>query len=714
MAVDPYAQCPCGSGKKLKFCCSDLAGDIEKIYTMIDGDQPRAALRHTEQSLARHPQRESLLDIKATLELTLEQLDDAAATIAQMIEVAPKNPSAFAQQAVLTAARQGGRAAVVPLQQAFSLVEGAMPRRVLQAVGLVGQALLMEGNIVAARAHLWLYQGIAGHADTQALQLLMRLNQMPGLPLPLRDHLYLQEVPEGHPGEEDHQRAQWYASVGGWLHAAQAFDALCGLYPDQPSFVYNRGLVYGWLGDVERFVAGMHDYAQARSQAASDDSSELPDDAIEAESIAQLLDPRVKDAPIDVVRIVYPVADEDALLQRLGDDPRVSPYNLDESEHSATDGPPPRHSYLLLNKPLPESGAELTRDQVPSVVGFLSHYGRQTNRAERLELVVDKNDAFDSHTALLQEVAGDALGPVESEDRVGESNDAEQALSWRWHFPPDTPPALRRELLAEQRRDAILQLWPETPRAALGGKSPRAAASDPAQRIPLAAAVALLEQGTNNHKYADTFVELRQQLSLPIPGPIEPAEVDIEQLPLSRVPRLRLEQITDDDLVRIYRQAALAGAAAAGSHLAREVIRRPSVHDRIPLREAYDHLIAQEEDTPRALELVDEARRASEAVGESSAEWDILELELHVVEGASDKANQMLQHLRAEHFDEPGVAEQLYELLFALGATPDNVPMGSGEGPPVMAESAAGDQTSKIWTPDGASGDAKQKLWTPS
>ena len=36
--------CPCGSGKKLKFCCSDLVGDIEKIHRMIEGDQPRAAV----------------------------------------------------------------------------------------------------------------------------------------------------------------------------------------------------------------------------------------------------------------------------------------------------------------------------------------------------------------------------------------------------------------------------------------------------------------------------------------------------------------------------------------------------------------------------------------------------------------------------------------------------------------------------------------------
>src|SRR3990172_4643106 len=81
MAVDPYAPCPCGSGKKFKFCCSDLVGEIEKIHRMIEGDQPRAALRHAEQTLVKHPRRASLLDLKATLELTLGEIDAARVTI---------------------------------------------------------------------------------------------------------------------------------------------------------------------------------------------------------------------------------------------------------------------------------------------------------------------------------------------------------------------------------------------------------------------------------------------------------------------------------------------------------------------------------------------------------------------------------------------------------------------------------------------------------
>jgi len=711
MAVDPYSLCPCGSGKKLKFCCSDLVHEIEKIHQMMEGDQPRAALQHVEQTLAKHPGRESLLDLKAMLELSLDQLDAAAETIEALIESAPNNPAAHAQQAVLVASREGGRAAVVPLQQAMVLVGNDMPQRVLEAIGTVAQALLVEGNIIAARAHLWLYQGISGDEDTRALQLLVRLNQSAGLPLPLRDHLYMCQAPEGHPGDADHDRAQYYASLGQWLPAAQALDALCGLYPDVPAYAYNRGLVFGWLGDVQRFVQGMHDFAAGISQ---DAEAPLQEEAIEAEAIAQLLDAKLKDPPIDVVRLAYPVADEDSLLQRLAADRRVTNIDADPSELAGQDGPPPRGAYVLLDKPLPESGVDIQRDAIPTIVGFLSHYGRQTDRPERLELVIDKNDEFDAHIALLNEVTGDALQDAESEESVGESSAAEQALSWRWHFPVDTPPSRRRELLADQRREAILEKWPETPRTSLGGKTPREAQGDATLRLALAAAVTVLEQGTNNHKYAETFAELRQELGLPVPGEIDPSEVELDRLPLGRGTRLQMQKLSDDDLVSLYRRAAIAGAMSVVAHAAREAAGRATLHDRIPPVEAYQRMIDQEDDTDKAIALVGEARQAGEARGESSAIWDLMELELQIVEGQPEKANELLQHLRAEHIEEPGVAEQLYQLMYALGATPDQVPLPGGEAPAGEPQPAgAAEATGKIWTPDSETGGGGQKLWTP-
>jgi hypothetical protein len=42
--IDSYAYCPCGSGKKLKFCCADIADEMGKIQDMLTGGQRAACL----------------------------------------------------------------------------------------------------------------------------------------------------------------------------------------------------------------------------------------------------------------------------------------------------------------------------------------------------------------------------------------------------------------------------------------------------------------------------------------------------------------------------------------------------------------------------------------------------------------------------------------------------------------------------------------------
>ncbi|CAN0377183.1 unnamed protein product, partial [Ectocarpus sp. 4 AP-2014] len=173
------------------------------------------------------------------------------------------------------------------LQSSLELVTESIPARVLQAIGAVGQALLSDGDLIAARSHLWLYQGVAGEEDTRAMELLMRLNQVGGLPLLLRDNQFLREPPLGHACEASHDHAQMLASRGQWRRALEALEKLCEEHADLPMLRYNAAVVAGWLGDSQKFVAGLRDFARMTAEQATEG---LPDDAIESEAIAQLLD----------------------------------------------------------------------------------------------------------------------------------------------------------------------------------------------------------------------------------------------------------------------------------------------------------------------------------------------------------------------------------------------------------------------------------------
>ncbi len=728
MSVDPYSLCPCGSGKKLKFCCSDLVADLEKIHRMIEGDQPRAALAHIEQTLAKSPERGSLLDMKAMLELSLEEYDAARTTIAKFTEVDSQNPASFAQLAVLTASQEGGSAAVIPLQRSLELLAEEMPARVLQAIGAVGQALLIEGNLVAARAHLWLYQGIAGKEDTRAMELLVRLNQSASLPLLLRDHLYLRELVPGHPAEAEHDLAQILASRGQWARAAEQLDKLFSQHPDSPGLCYNCGLVHGWLGDVDKFVAGLRAFARLTF-----DDPTTTDDAIEAEAIAQLLDMEQSGETTKVVRTDFPVSDEEALTDRLLKDKRTVQHQLDAAELSAIEGPPPRSTWLLLDRPLPETGVAIEPEQVPRMLGFLSFFGRQTDRPERLELIAERGDDltaghYSEALKVAADLGGEALGPASEGVVTGETASSDPILNTRWHFPADTPPKHRRELLIAERKRVLLESWPQIARPALSNKSPAEAAQEPELRLPLAATLLVLQQATTGVGN-EVFQQLRDQLDMPQPVPVNPSEVEIDLLPLARVGRADLTKAGDQELYGLYERAVLAGANEIVHAIAKVVVDRPTSAELFPREDLYYRLISLEQEPDQAMLWVDRARSAADAEGKSNATWDILELELRVINGEMEEANRLIQHLRTEHLNEPGIAEQLYQLLYALGAVPppgepgagqplhpsqnpaSSMPIQSGEGV------SAGDPSSKLWTPgdDSSSGSSgEKKIWTPS
>lgn len=714
MAVDPYAPCPCGSGKKVKFCCTDLVGDIEKIHRMIEGDQPRAALRHAEQTLAKHPRRASLLDLKATLELALGEQDSARATIDEFLRVDPQNPSAHACRAMLLASTEGGRAAVAPLQKALALIDREMPQRVFEAIGVVGRALLTQGHIVAAQAHLWLHAGLAPRDDPRALELLVSLNHYSGLPLLLRDNLRLRDWPADAKWKAEAEQASRLADRGKWLEAAVIIDRLGGTHGAAPTLFYNRAVLAGRLADDRALVAGLHAYAQM----------EVPlDDAIEAEAIAQLLDDNAKEQLLDSVVRAYAINDLDALLDRFARDRRLQQIEVDPAQFADSDQQRPRHTYVLLDLPLPESGANIQRGDVPNLAGMISIFGRQTNRPERLELTTDRGPNFDRTLAVLAEASGDAIGAVTEERVVGSTTATEQALNWRWHFPVDTPIDVRKQLVAEERHLAITERWPEVARAGLGGKTPRQAAADPQLRIPLMAAVLVLEQGSNNRSDAASIAVLRDKLGLPQPEPIAATGGGVAALSLVRVTRLEMGTVSDDDLVQLYRRSVLLAARIVTTLVAQEAVRRPTLVDRIPPAEAYRRLIAAEDDDERALALIHEARQRSEQAGESTATWDLAELELYIDIGNAEQAQATLARIERLHADDPQVAAAVYRLLYETGVisaeeltAPERQHRRAETPVASVAGAAPAEAAGRIWTPgsDLPAAGKKSALWTPS
>ncbi len=102
MTIDSYAPCPCGSGKKLKFCkCLDQPQEFEKIARLIEGGQELAALDRINQLLAKTPNTAWLLAIKCELALAMQEMGTFKETAIRFLKLKPDNPLALVMRSMV-------------------------------------------------------------------------------------------------------------------------------------------------------------------------------------------------------------------------------------------------------------------------------------------------------------------------------------------------------------------------------------------------------------------------------------------------------------------------------------------------------------------------------------------------------------------------------------------------------------------------------------
>jgi len=214
---------------------------------------------------------------------------------------------------------------------------------------------------------------------------------------------------------------------------------------------------------------------------------------------------------------------------------------------------------------------------------------------------------------------------------------------------------------------------------------------------------------------APDFNDLRAKLGLPTLGPIDPSKNPIEELPIARLSRVTLEGLSDDGLITAYYRAVAFNIRTAVRKFATAIVERPSLADSDERLHAYTMLARTEEDIAKALEYVDQGRRATDKKKASHATWDLIELSLHFANRNGPDAMRLIEHLQKRHIEEPGVGEILTRMLIDVGLlNPDGSPAIGPESPEEPAMAAEPSEPGGLWTPDsdqpGAGGG---KLWTP-
>ncbi len=385
------------------------------------------------------------------------------------------------------------------------------------------------------------------------------------------------------------------------------------------------------------------------------------------------------------------MTNQDDLAQRLAADRHLKAVTVDPETWAHISGdndeheqilPPPRAAYGMLDRPMPAASADLKAEQIPAVLGVVMLFGRQTDRPEKLVLMVARGN-LEAAQAQLTRLAGDALGERQEEKLLERVPVDEFALSWQWQPPPGLAPAVNESLAKAERRRRLLEVWPELPLPDLQRKTLRQAAADPALRQRALAKVLIAELADSPEFDGDDFNELRRRLGSPIAEPIDPAAGDVTQLPLPRLGRVMVGKLDDATLSKLFRRVLLSGMRRTTAMYAAEIVRRPSLENQADTITARRTLVSYAPDSDTALAAINAARGAAEQAHQSTAAWDLEELRLRLVLNDQQRAVALIRSLSARQNREPDVAVALMQLLQEFGIIGGP---GSGASLPPAAE----------------------------
>ncbi|MEK6233090.1 MAG: hypothetical protein N2C14_00100, partial [Planctomycetales bacterium] len=253
MPNDPYALCPCGSGKKIKFCCKDLADKMDKVSRMMSGEQFSSALSQLsslEKSNADHPW---ILTTKARAEFHLKQFADAEHTVNHLLETSPDNLTGLALRTILySRPEQDMEPAEIlePLQRALEIMDESVPDVMVMALPAAANALARHGMTSAVLAHLatsFAFDSASPWKDSY--NELLSSQQTPML---VKDYwLFDDELPEDQPWSKDYREALTLAGRGAWLAASKRLEKLAEQAPEHAQIHRHLGMCRLFLGNHE-------------------------------------------------------------------------------------------------------------------------------------------------------------------------------------------------------------------------------------------------------------------------------------------------------------------------------------------------------------------------------------------------------------------------------------------------------------------------------
>ena len=719
MAIEPYDPCPCGSEKKLKFCCMDIVRDMEKVIAQQNNGQTVAALKQLNTLHEGYPDNAWVLSMKAIALLNEQRVEEARVCLDHLLEHHPDHSVGIACQAWVRLRMDG-------YEKSKSMIYRALQRSIQSATAIIcamlqSIAAVMEqrGKVMAMRQHTALALRYAPPEHREALFVsLMELDNDADIPYPLRGVHEPKLFETNDENEKEFRTAMKLASLGCYGMAAKLFDDLVTSNPEAAELNFNAGLCHAWDGDQESAADAFHR------------ASELFEDydtAVEAESIAQLLDAVDPNFSSAVVQCELAAKDASLLLSKLDDNPQ---FVRIEQQGTTTQG-----FQVLGSAP---SDEEITADtdisSLPKILGSVTIVdGSMRANNEPAAMVYGmEGETVEAAKKLVLEAADGLIWLEESEETPHQEFDVEYFTDVECIFrldsyvPPNTNPGVVRQLRQRHREQAIEEEWLTETQSVLDNKTPVDAAGDESLKVKLAATIVALEAQMGRAMLAVDFDALRERLQTEPQSQINLEEDDsVTSFSNMQLFRINPEELSDAKLTEVLNRSLVVGESRTLESMLLQFTKRASVQAEVDMERVYEgltNIAISKMDDEAALVWIEKAKAEApkaENAFERELSWAVREATFRCFNPDDPKLMPLLKHLW-EHYGGkvPQIREHLVELCKANGIS--NPPWDSPQLVTSVAEAGgAAPSGGGLWTPGAPDPAADQnsegggKLWVP-
>ncbi len=716
MPIDAYDPCPCGSGKKFKFCCAAAAEEIDKVHKYQEHRQTQSSLQVLDKLLATKPELAWGYITKASILLNESEYTAARETLIPLLEKSPDHPFGIALYATAAFASAGYEISKPAIYRAFQRCSSAFP----DIVGSLSMGI--AAWMFAARKYMgcrqYLGQAIRLVPDQDKQDIFLRLLEFDSngdLPYPLRSvhSLAAYAGPESAAPElkEEIQRqvhrAESLVAIGCFEPAADAYRHLAERDPEAASLWQNAGFCAAWDGNETAAAETLHRAAKLYQDSEA---------AVECETLAQLLDLNQPEAHVPVNTKSYRVRSVARVLTLLDQEQRFArlpELNQSRNESKAVE-------YAVLDRlPLPEDpNLWPEADAIPNSIAQIGVFSEAESGKPQVFLTGLNGEPFDSARELFESFASELIESAElEEDEPSFGMVKELApMLFTWHFP-NKMPVIRQTQLEDRRWEQnIRDIWPNTPLEGLGGKTPNAAQGDPALEIPLRAAIFVLDAFCEQNGHLLDVPALCEQFGVAPPAPIDPQPgLPLQSFSAMQLHRLKIPELSDEQLTYVLNRVMLIHHSRFLHDVLLEVLSRPTCAEKVKSERTYFTLmqLAQREgDRDETYRWIQEGLRQvqnEEHAFEKTFRWELRELTFRAEDPGDPNLIPLVTKLVRKYAKKlPQFLNHIVAVLESYGIEP---PANLAE---IAAEETGSVSTGGIWTPGEESEETVQKkIWLP-